>query len=109
MIVLLSYSINLSASSPADTFYGAANTEDSVLIAYDDLRNVNSKLIELKYEKDINARYKNIIKNDSLIISSYVNDTNNLIRKNRKLTKQNRGLTIGIIATIAALIVSFIK
>ena len=51
MIALLSYSINLYANNYHIPSTGEVVREDSVLISYNDLKVVNGKLIELKYEK----------------------------------------------------------
>ena len=58
-----------SLASESDTI-PSTGRQDSVLIAYDDLRKVNSKLIELKYEKDINEKLNAIISNDSIAIDN---------------------------------------
>lgn len=58
-----------SLASDGDTI-PSTGRQDSVLIAYDDLRKVNSKLIELKYEKDINEKLNAIISNDSIAIDN---------------------------------------
>ena len=72
MIALLSYSTswcqsNVSHSSTGEQ-YGKS---DSVLISYDDIKVVNAKLIQLKYEKEINDSLRVIIKNDDKIIKEY--------------------------------------
>lgn len=74
MIVLLGCSMNSYASEVNDSIqpsYGGAQRADSVLIAFDDLRIVNSKLIELEYEKEINKNLKEVIANDALLIDNY--------------------------------------
>ena len=57
MIALLGYSTNLYANNQTDFLNLSMGKvfipEDSVLISYDDLRIVNSKLIQLDYEKQI--------------------------------------------------------
>lgn len=106
MIVLLSYSMNC-WSNNQQLFYGAA--PDSVLISYDDLRNVNSKLIELNYEKDINKKLKAIINNDKIIINSSDSISNELARRNRQLTKQRNVYRIGFFATVISVITLLIK
>lgn len=58
---------------------------DSTLIAFDDLRIVNSKLIELEYQKEINAKYKTIIQNDSIIINNYRNINNKIKEDSKKI------------------------
>ena len=57
MIVLLNCSMNLLANDNLHPSTGElVELEDSVQISYDDLRIVNSKLIELKYTKEINSK-----------------------------------------------------
>ena len=79
--------------------------QDSVLIAYDDLRKVNSKLIELNYELEINKSLKNIMHNDSIAIDNLKSgiarisaDANNRV----KVAKRERNIAggIGIVAVI---------
>lgn len=76
---------------------------DSTLIAFDDLRIANSKLIELEYQKEINAKYKTIIQNDSIIINNYRN-INNKIKEDSKKYIYQRNLAIGV--TIICICVS---
>ena len=98
MIVLLGYSTNLYASNPTDSLNLSTGKivtpEDSVLISYNDLRIVNSKLIQLDYEQQINANLRTIIKNDSIIIKDY-QILNNRINKNRKKAVRQRNIAIG--------------
>lgn len=113
MIVLLNCSINLLANN-TDSHANNPSTgelvgsKDSVAISYDDLRIVNGKLIELKYQKQINANLRTIINNDSIIIKDYKTINDNLKVKNDKLIKQ-RNLAIGgtllfLISTIVLII-----
>lgn len=44
---------------------------DSVVVSVDALRIANTKMIELKYEKEINANLQEVIKVDSVLISSF--------------------------------------
>lgn len=98
MIALLSYSTNLYASNQTDSLNLSTGEivipEDSVLISYNDLRIVNSKLIQLDYEQQINTNLRNIIKNDSIIIKDY-QVLNNKINKNRKKAVRQRNIAIG--------------
>ena len=98
MIVLLSCSINLLASS-INTNRTCASTgdvvvEDSVLVSYNDLRLANSKLIELAYEKKINKTLRSVIVNDSIIIKHYKN-SNILLNKSYKKVIRQRNIAIG--------------
>lgn len=113
MIVLLNYSIN-SYTNDNISFTGELDS-DSTLIAYSDLKIVNSKLIELEFQKEINLKLQDIIKLDSIVIDTLLFNNNNLITENIKLNKKaNRykkqrnivtGIGIvGIIITIVALI-----
>lgn len=71
------------------------NRSDSVLISYNDLKIVNSKLIELKYEKEININLRNIISNDSIIIDNYSKLNKQLVNDYNKSIKQ-RNIVIGV-------------
>lgn len=98
MIALLGYSTNLYANNKIDSLNLSTGEvfilEDSVLISYDDLRIVNSKLIQLDYEKQINANLRTIIKNDSIVIKDY-KILNDRISKNCKKTVRQRNIAIG--------------
>ena len=108
MIALLSYFINLYANDYHIPSTGEVVREDSVLISYNDLKVVNSKLIELKYEKETNNILKTIIRNDSLIIDTLTIDNfiltsevQTLNKSNKKYKKQrNVGFGVGIIGII---------
>ena len=111
MIVLLSYSINLYANDYHISSTGEVTEEDSVSISYTDLKIVNSKLIELKYEKETNNILRTIIRNDSLIIDTLIFDNTRLTNKvqilnksNKKYKKQrNIGFSVGIIGIITTI------
>ena len=107
-IVLLSCFINLYSNDYYIPSTGEVVQEDSVFISYDDLKVVNGKLIELKYEKETNNILRTIIKNDSLIIDTLTidnirltSDIKHLIKSNKKYKKQrNIGVGVGIIGII---------
>ena len=98
MIALLGYFTNSYASNPTDFLNLSTGElvipEDSVLISYNDLRIVNSKLVQLDYEQQINANLHTIIKNDSIIIKDY-KILNDRINKNRKKAVRQRNIAIG--------------
>ena len=98
MIALLSYSTNSYTSNQTDSSNLSTGEivihEDSILISYNDLRIVNSKLIQLDYEQQINANLRTIIKNDSIIIKDY-KVLNDRINKNRKKVVRQRNIAIG--------------
>ena len=108
MIALLSYSTswcqsNVSLSSTGEQ----CGKSDSVLISYDDIRTVNAKLIQLKYEKEINDSLRVIIKNDDKIIKEYNNNIKSLNTNINKAIKQRNIIGLGGLVIITALI--FIK
>ena len=98
IIALLGYSTNLYANNQIGSLNLSTGevftSEDSVLISYDDLRIVNSKLIQLDYEKQINANLRTIIKNDSIVIKDY-KILNDRISKNCKKAVRQRNVAIG--------------
>ena len=96
MIVLLSCSTswcqndNATISSTGEL----AASSDSVLIAFDDLRKANAKMVELKYEKEINDSLRSIIKNDDIIMRKYSSNVDALKKQVKQVTRQ-RNLAIG--------------
>ena len=112
MIALLSYFINLYANNYHIPSTGEVVREDSVLISYNDLKVVNGKLIELKYEKETNNILKTIIRNDSLIIDTLTvenfrltSEVQTLNKSNNKYKKQrNVGFGVGIAGIIATIL-----
>ena len=116
MIALLSYSINLYANDYHIPSTGEVVREDSVLISYDDLKVVNGKLIELKYEKETNNILRIIIRNDSLVIDTLTIDNTKLnseiktLNKLNKKYKKQRNVGFGVgIAGITATLLMLIK
>ena len=95
MIVLLSYSTswcqnnNTTSSSKG----GLTAKSDSVLIAYDDLRKANAKIVELKYEKEINDSLRSIIANDEIIIGEYNRKVDAL---NKQIKQENRKYKVAV-------------
>jgi len=104
MTVLLSYSINsLGSDCCSSPLRGAKNDKDSTLIAIDDLRAAVSKMTELKYLKQIDAKKDSIIANKDIQIESYK-------AINKKYKKQrNIANSISIGSLITALIVLICK
>ena len=104
MIALLGCSINLLANNTnVDSLHlstgDVVQPNDSVLISYDDLRLANSKLIELKYEKQINNNLRSVIYNDSIVIRDY-QILNERINKDYKKVIRQRNIAIGGAAVI---------
>lgn len=111
MIVLL---LNCGTSwcvNDSTFFYGGAS--DSVFISYDDLRIANSKMVELKYEKELNTTLYGIIYNDSIIIDEYekvIKYNTDECNKNKKKLKRQRNIAAGsAVAVFIGLIISLLK
>ena len=112
MIALLSCSINLYANDYHISSTREVIREDSVLISYNDLKIVNGKLIELKYEKETNNILRTIIRNDSLSIDTLTVDNIRLISEVKTLNKSNNiykkqrnvGFGIGIVGIITTIL-----
>ena len=83
---------------------------DSVLIAFDDLRKANAKMVELKYEKEINDSLRSIIKNDDIIMRKYSSNVDAL-KKQVKQVKRQRNLAIGggVFATLSMALLAIFK
>lgn len=85
-------------------------TPDSVLIAFDDLRKANTKMVELKYQKEINDSLRSIIKNDDIIMREYSRNVDAL-KKQVKQVKRQRNLAIGggVLATLSMALLAIFK
>ena len=112
MIVLLSCSTSWCQNDNATISSTGELTasHDSVFIAFDDLRKVNAKMVELKYEKEINDSLRSIIKNDDLIMREYSSNVDAL-KKQVKQTKRQRNLAIGggVLATLSMALLAIFK
>lgn len=111
-IVLLSCSIswcqNDNATIPSTGELTAS--PDSILIAFDDLRKANAKMVELKYEKEINDSLRSIIKNDDIIMREYSSNVDAL-KKQIIQAKKQRNLAVGggLLATISLALLAIFK
>ena len=103
MIVLLSYSSSWLESNAHPSFTGEL-TNDSVLVAIDDLRAANTKMIELRYEKEINLSLKEIIKNDSVAIVALRED-NSIVEQRAKKYKRERNVAGGASGVLLVLLI----
>ena len=111
MIALLGCSTNLLANDTDNLPTGeVVEQTDSVMIAYDDLRIVNSKLVELDYERQINANLRQVVANDSIIINDY-NAINTRLNQDCKKYIRQRNIAIGggIFITILGTILLLVK
>lgn len=110
-IVLLHSSMSWSKSDN-DSIHSSTGepTNDSVLIAYSDLRIANSKMIELKYEQEINRNYRTIVSNDSIAINSLNLRIDNMVENHkrdiRRVKRERNLLGITSIGAFIALLVS---
>lgn len=88
-------------------------SDSLVLIPISELKLANAKMIELKYEKEINDSLRSIIINDNTIISNYrqiVKTNNNEIDVlKHKINKKSMQRNIAIGTTIALLITLLVK
>lgn len=112
MIVLLSCSTSWCQNDNATISSTGELTAspDSVLIAFDDLRKANAKMVELKYEKEINDSLRSIIKNDDIIMREYSRNVDAL-KKQVKQVKRQRNLAIGggVLATLSMALLAIFK
>ena len=77
---------------------------DSVLVSVDDLRAANAKMIELRYEKEINNSLKEIIKNDSIAIVALRED-NSVVEEQAKKYKRQRNVAGGASGVFVILLI----
>ena len=82
---------------------------DSIKVAIDDLRKANTKLIELRYKKDINKNLRQIIRNDSILAEQARQRYILLDRSCKKVTKQRNVACCSAAGAIILLILSLIK
>ena len=112
MIVLLSCSTSWCQNDNATISSTGELTAspDSVLIAFDDLRKANAKMVELKYQKEINDSLRSIIKNDDAIMREYSRNVDAL-KKQVKQVKRQRNLAVGggILATLSMALLAIFK
>ena len=112
MIVLLSCSISWCQNDNATISSTGELTANpnSILIAFDDLRKANAKMVELKYEKEINDSLRSIIKNDDAIMREYSRNVDAL-KKQITQAKKQRNLAVrgGLLATISLALLAIFK
>ncbi len=93
-IVLLSYSISWCQSHEAIPSTGEV-TDSLVLIPIDAIRAANAKMIELKFQREINDSLRSIIANDDVIISKYDEVVTNKNKTITNLKKQRNSVIFG--------------
>lgn len=112
MIVLLSCSTSW-CQNENDTISSTGEltaNPDSILIAFDDLRKANAKMVELKYEKEINDSLRSIIKNDDIIMREYSCNIDAL-EKQVVQAKRQRNIAVGggVLVTISLALLAILK
>ena len=111
MIVLLHCSTSWSKNDNDGVISSTVEAiNDSVLIAYSDLRIANAKMTELKYEKEINKHLRTVIDNDSIAISNLnlriVSLDSDYRRDIKRLKRERNILSITSFGLFTALIIS---
>lgn len=72
---------------------------DSVLVAISAIKVANAKMIELKYEKEINRNLRDCIQNDSILISALSTNLSACeINSNNKIAEIKKQRNIAILA-----------
>ena len=97
MIVLLSCSTSWSKNEHNQILSTGESTHssDSVLVSYEDLRKANAKMVELKYQKEINDSLRSIIANDDIIRREYDNNINILKKQIKKESRKFKTAVLG--------------
>ena len=97
MIVLLSCSTSWSKNEHNQILSTGelTHSSDSVLISYEDLRKANAKMVELKYQKEINDSLRSIINNDNIIRNEYNNNINVLKKQIKKESRKFKIAALG--------------
>lgn len=92
----MSYSISsLGSNVDAHSSTGVVDSNDSVLIAYDDLRIANSKMIQLEYEKQKNILLKDVLAIDSVLLQTKDKLINQAKEETKRANKQRNIAIIG--------------
>lgn len=88
---------------------GLEQTDSLVLIPISAIKVANAKMIELKYEKEINNKLVNIIKNDSIVVYGLNTELDNVLRESDiKIRKIKKERNIFIVTTVTAALISLL-
>lgn len=113
IVLLFCFTNSLMSNEINEVSFTGGVSEDSVLISYNDLRKVNSKLIELKYDKEKINNLNIIISNDSIIKNNLIDLRNNdkLVYENniKVIKKHNKTLTTVSVVSVILLAISLFK
>ena len=98
ILLVLNYSTSWSQNNISST--GGLSKTDSVVVSLQAIKIANAKMVELKYEKEINKHYLDVICADSIIIDGLRNNAEynkmNYEKEIKYITKQrNRAIAIG--------------
>lgn len=110
MIVLLNYSTSWSKNEHNQILSTGelTHSSDSVLISYEDLRKANAKMVELKYQKEINDSLRSIIANNDIIRREYDNNINILKKQIKKESRKVKTAILGGVVISLSLAAAFI-
>ena len=101
MIVLLSCSTSWCQNNASIPFTGVVEQGDTLIeVPISTIKIANSKMIELKYEKQINQNLKEVVLNDSIIIKGLENNVAVEKQKTKKAKTQRNvagGAGIGLL------------
>lgn len=107
MIVLLSCSTSWCQNKHTIPFTGVVEQGDTLVeVPISTIKIANSKMIELKYEKQINANLREVVLNDSIIIKGL---QNNIVVEQNKSKKYKKERNIAGGAGIGLLILLIIS
>lgn len=110
MIVLLSYSTSWCQNKVTIPFTGVVEQGDTLVeVPISTIKIANSKMVEFKYQKEINANLRQLLANDSIIISGLKNNVLYEQNKAKEYKKQRNiaggaGIGVLLIAILALIL-----
>lgn len=106
MIVLSSYSTSWCQNKHTIPFTGVLEQGDTLVeVPISTIKIANSKMTELKYQKEINAKLKQVVANDSVIIKGL---QNNVLYEQTRVNKYKKQRNIAGGAGIGAIILAIL-
>lgn len=102
-IVLLSCSTSWCQTNHIPSTGEVTETDTMVYVPISAIKKANAKMIELKYEKEINENLRKIVSNDSIVI----NDLNKILEDNTKYIKKlrtQRNIFIGTTSVLSVIL-----
>lgn len=112
ILLVLNYSISWCQSDILST--GVLDKNDSVLVSIPAIKIANAKMLELKYQKEINNELNNVIKQDSTIINNlhstiYENNIKYNNNIDKVISQRNKTIAISGGANIILLVLLIIS